>query len=92
MSDLIKRLRDVELALEDEAADEIERQGNNTAIMQVHIDDLTAERDALLAAAQAASDAYTDRFGVPHGNYVGPIDDDMAALRAAIDAARKEKK
>lgn len=43
----------------------------------------------LQAAAKAALDAYEDRFESiqGHGNYVGPIDEEMKLLRAALEKA-----
>ncbi len=45
----------------------------------------------MVAAAQAALDAYEDRFesttDKPNTNYIGPIDDEMKALRSALAAA-----
>jgi hypothetical protein len=43
------------------------------------------ERDALIDVARTALEAYEVRFESVYGRYNGPIDDEMKALKAAID-------
>jgi hypothetical protein len=43
------------------------------------------ERDALIDVARTALEAYENRFESVYGRYNGPIDDEMKALKTAID-------
>jgi hypothetical protein len=45
------------------------------------------ERDSLIDVARTALEAYENRFESVYGRYNGPIDDEMKALKAAIDRA-----